>query len=410
MQGTFFQVYKPTQVQKKVVVNGIQYSTVQAAYDAANAVATASNPVVMWVGAGTSTDFGGITLTADWNTDVIIVGYGKDVSKIGAISGDISADASSYQIIIKCSGLTIAGIHSKNLTSITAQGNGPVTIICYDPCVLGVVDTSPTQLVNVGNTSGAISITGFGTAFTTITTIAGNSAGAVTIGDGITGGDISASSSNTGDGGNVTIGKNSTVGNIITDSGSAGSPSKAGNILLDIGAIAGNLTARAMTGTGVFNGFITLRDGAKCGNIIVSKGNNQNNTGRLISLNNSIVGSLCLGGLDASIAPINAKYTKFQAPSGSGCIDFVGSGSNSFMNCVFVTSGANKDCISNLLFSGAQFYNCIFVPHGTGKSINASGPRTVLAYNVLHNNGFGSNVTKSEGDDTTVTGIITYPI
>ena len=92
------------QFQKVIVVNGRAYSTLATAYTAADSVATASYPVAMVVGAGRAVDFGDLTLGANWNAHVSIVGISPGVSKLGSIT------VTGYSAAISMQGVALNGV------------------------------------------------------------------------------------------------------------------------------------------------------------------------------------------------------------------------------------------------------------------------------------------------------------
>lgn len=82
------------------------FATVQEAYDYANPQASITNPWVMKIGAGTLTDFGGITITADWNTYVSLFGAGEDITEISFIDGS-STTGPGWDVTLISANMTI---------------------------------------------------------------------------------------------------------------------------------------------------------------------------------------------------------------------------------------------------------------------------------------------------------------
>lgn len=79
----------------KIAINGVCYDTWQAAYDANVGVAV---PTLMLVGQGTA--FGGLNLTADYNSNIIPSGFGAAISQLGSITGN------GFNIVITAYDLT----------------------------------------------------------------------------------------------------------------------------------------------------------------------------------------------------------------------------------------------------------------------------------------------------------------
>lgn len=95
------------------------YATVQEAYDFANPQASITSPWVMKIGAGTLTDFGGITLTADWNTYVSLFGTGVDISEVSFIDGS-SNTGNGFDIDLISANLTLRLIDTSVTGAFTA--------------------------------------------------------------------------------------------------------------------------------------------------------------------------------------------------------------------------------------------------------------------------------------------------
>lgn len=95
------------------------FATVQEAYDYANPQASITNPWVIKVGAGTLTDFGGITLTADWNTYVSLFGAGVDISEISFIDGS-SSTGNGFDVQLVSANLTLRLIDTSVSGAFTA--------------------------------------------------------------------------------------------------------------------------------------------------------------------------------------------------------------------------------------------------------------------------------------------------
>lgn len=137
---------------------------------------------------------------------------------------------------------------------------------------------------------------------------------------------------------------------------------------------------------------------------------NYNSFINIVGLSNtdSVLGNVSAPGLTfnaninkVTIGAINATTT--LTSSGAKVIGQIASLTSSSLmrDVIFSTPAANQDCILDLSGDGAQFQNCLFVPNGTGSSVNATVARTIIAYGILHKNGFGVNVSLSEGNDLT---------
>lgn len=78
----------------KIAINGVCYDTWQAAYDANVGAAV---PTLMLVGQGTT--FGGLNLTANYNSNIIPSGFGAAISQLGSITGNgFTINITSYDL------------------------------------------------------------------------------------------------------------------------------------------------------------------------------------------------------------------------------------------------------------------------------------------------------------------------
>lgn len=157
---------------------------------------------------------------------------------------------------------------------------------------------------------------------------------------------------------------------LIDNSNSVGTGA-AGSVILSK-CTCGPITTSSV---GVNPGSVTLRHCTSIGTI--------NSTGGAGSTTNSII----------------AEETNIISGAGLPAITEIGPLS-SFINCKLKTVDTNQDVIANVNGDGAQFLNTIIVPHGTGDPIDASVPRTIIAYNLLTKNALAVNVTASEGTVT----------
>lgn len=84
----------------------VAFGTVQEAYDYANPQASITNPWVIRIGPGTRTDFGGIRITADWNTYVSLFGSGEDITELDSIDGS-NDSGNAYNVTLIASNLAL---------------------------------------------------------------------------------------------------------------------------------------------------------------------------------------------------------------------------------------------------------------------------------------------------------------
>jgi hypothetical protein len=407
--------------------NGLAaYSTFQAAYDAANAAQVAlggSNRVVIVVGIGTDTEFGGLVLTADYNINVLIVGRGATDtivggSVLGAITGGFNVEIELYNVRI--GGITQAGknvtVHGRNvmlssvLTTNTAGKGGDVVLN------EGVIRVSSI------NTDG-------------VYFVAGDRAGDVTVGNNTIVSSISAkctaSAGTFGRGGVVRVGNNCRVTFGTTSTGLAG-----GSITIGDNCRVGALSTIANNGP-TTSGFITVGDncelissvatdcfddpsavGSTAGAITIGKGCTVASTITAHGLQANMTGGAITIGEGTSCGPVTAQGTTIGGAvtlkSGvtvtsitwlsnpgvltahnariSGQIDILNALSVC-RNVIFSTSSGNLDCIADVSGNGPQLTDCLFIANGTGASINATSARSVTSYNGLMRTAAGANIT-----------------
>lgn len=80
----------------KIAIEGVCYDTWQAAYDANIGAAV---PTLMLV--GQTTAFGNLTLAANYNSNIIISGFGAAVSQLGSVAGNgFTVDITAYNVTI----------------------------------------------------------------------------------------------------------------------------------------------------------------------------------------------------------------------------------------------------------------------------------------------------------------------
>lgn len=169
------------------------YSTFQAAYDAAVVIQTAtSQQVVLRVyntttTAGT-TSVGNLTLTANYNSNVKIVGLSPIFSVLGTITANNAAGA-GFTLTLFAENVRI-GNSTTNSTGTT--GNGGAVTLNITNCIFGNFNTSPTNASNSTGLGGAFTINQLGattnngycivgTITTSAITTSSTNAGAVTI-------------------------------------------------------------------------------------------------------------------------------------------------------------------------------------------------------------------------------------
>lgn len=185
------------------------FTTAQAAYNAADALATLSGlPVVIAVGKGSGVEFGSIaTGGADWNSDVSIFGLGRNISSINAIS-TAAVGANSGDMDIKINGCSIdSALATLNMDATGTFDAGDVFIDGDDAIIPVIYTATP----NGGGDGGDVTVADvcgilFGPILTNASA-AGSTSGSVDFGDSVQGLYISTSVSGAaGNGGNVTLG------------------------------------------------------------------------------------------------------------------------------------------------------------------------------------------------------------
>ena len=131
------------------------WATAQAAYVAAATYSAAHSncPVLLQFGVGS---FGGIALTADWNSSIFVRGMGRGVSLLGGISGQ-NAGGNGYNVTLISDG-------SLDLTNVLctgdANGDAPGNINLTGAFVSGTIDASGSQsTTGINSISGNITLT-----------------------------------------------------------------------------------------------------------------------------------------------------------------------------------------------------------------------------------------------------------
>jgi hypothetical protein len=235
----------PLQFQKKILANGVFYDTIQAAYDAVKSLANPSNLISVVVGVGTASDFGGISLSSDWNTFVVLKGFGPEVSGIGSINGTSAQNGRSVQIA--ASDLQIASIVCDTTDTGTMYNSGSVSVAGSNVSIDSIQSRNSKNAYVDGS---LIQLMGS----VTCTSIDGSTTGPgkacdVVIGDNSIVGSVSVTNLS-GDAGDVVVGKNALCSSgIAADCFGDGS---AGQIQIGYNSRAGNITAK-LYGTNTLN-------------------------------------------------------------------------------------------------------------------------------------------------------------
>jgi len=334
------------------------FGTAQTAYDAAEALAVSSgSKVALMVGRGNAADFGGITLTNNWEPNVILVGLGPATSQIGVINGE-NAAGNSFSVNIRARAVKISGIWTDTSMGPGATENG-----------------------------GAITIKGDGD---------------VQIGDQGIYSDIQSVSSGIGGDIDLTGCFSETADNLAIRSGGYGPPFS-GNC--------GNITitrCRLLTGSSYgIDAFVDGVTGKTSGNVIIIDSetgyiaayqiNGADQNGGNITITNSKTKELYVAALGGGVDGVVKVTGSEIRGSETSCIDRLGSTAVLLDSRLKIEAGG-FDCIANLSANGATFINCVMDVDGTGKEINASAARTIKAFDLKVKNGVGANVTVSEGN------------
>lgn len=312
-----------------------------------NGAAGTSGPISIGDGSHYST----LTATAGTNAGLI------DIGKF-CVLGTIAANSATTSGLNIGDGTTISG----TVTMVTTGASGNVLIGS------AVTITGDLDIHSTASTAGSVT-TGRGCNLAGVRAYANASTGGVTIGASTTATIILANNGGGGGttAGNISLGAGATVQDVYANSFNPGGNS--GSVTMEPGAVAAFITVASNTGTG--------------GNVVMKNSNSilgMFSTGILMGTSNT-----------GAITAINPRIMDF--------IDNITS-TTIIRDGVFSTPAGNRSCIADVLANGAQFTNCLFVPNGTGFSITASAPRTIIGYQILHKNGYGPNVSASEGSDT----------
>lgn len=106
---------------RKIFIDGLCYDTWQAAYDAA----IGSNvPTLMLVGAG---DFGDLSLTAAYNSNIIIFGLGEGSSRLGnVLTNQFNFVAEAHEVAINSIDTRVGGVGGATVTLSGAASIGTI--------------------------------------------------------------------------------------------------------------------------------------------------------------------------------------------------------------------------------------------------------------------------------------------
>lgn len=425
-----------------IIVNGNSYSTAQTAYAAAVAVAA---PVAMLVGFGSA--FGDIVLTAPWDTNVSIVGFGRDVSQIGIINGSV-AGGNGYDIEITVSRVTLGGVTASS----TSVGNAGQIILTVEGCwiayldatsvdgaggnlevsstnsrepVLAIIDNIDTS-TTAGTSGGEVDLSCYNLRVGDIDTRGFNAnGGPIYFGSGnpaellnIVAGDLDTSSVNAA-GGEIQVGQMCLFQSINTSG-----PTGSGEVVFgsncrmtgplntsSSGGSAGNITAGSnfemRNGTlplGTRRNINASAPSGVAGNVNIQKGivgdiDVSGATGGSITLFQSEAGTLTFGTVPGRLLAFHSKIT--------GQIDKLHE-TSATVGCQFSTGGG-LDCVADLNGDGAQFIDDLFAPNGSGVAISSVVPHTIVSFDSKGNGGLGTNVTISEGTFTEITANLVVP-
>lgn len=366
------------------------YITAQAAYDAANTLQTTlggSNKVVILVGNTTAAVVGDITLSANWNTFVLLQGINSKVSAIGSIIAT-NASGSAYSVgtgtntlQFFAQGLTISAI---DLTATGTSGSGGnLYLTGRDIDIIGTINVSCTNASNTTGSTGSIFINTVAN-ITTNTLIFGTNIYIFLIQNTLQTGSSGSSGSIGVEGSDVYIKR-------INYTGAKGSHlivANGFNGVVTIGQI--NYTGVSATGQLILN------------NVIGSTGYNID-TFNSIQLNNfnmfgfgltlsSLAGTVdinnsTMSGIGAGGATVIARHSIFH----SGGVGAIGNNSK-FKGCTF--NGDNSSPPVNGLGTGCKFYNCSMSANsGSAVAIDNASPVSVVVENCTLENGYGTNIT-----------------
>lgn len=228
------------------------FTTFQAAYDRANTIQVALGgtlKVGIKVGTTVAATVGGVTLAANWNQHVVVIGDSPTTSLLGSVVGNNTANA--FAINITAFNCNISTITAES----TSAGNGGAITINGN-AIIGNVST---QSLGSSGSGGTFSINS-----SSLNGVIGN---------------INTSSAN-GAGGNITLNSRSVVANItmVCPFGNTG------NCVIT-NSICGTIT---MTHTGVNVNNLTI-SGSVTGAITINNNSTASNSGISATISNSVI-------------------------------------------------------------------------------------------------------------------------
>lgn len=308
------------------------FGTFQNAYDYANALQISTGqPVVIMVGnGGTLAAFGDLVLTADYNSQVALVGLSPELSSLNDIRGDSATNGFNVSIVLN--NVRLNSILTKT-TSVAAGVNngGNVNVTIHGEVQINLIDSSALTSNNGGDVN---------LHYETILMDTGIDARGL-----VNGGFVQLDLSN-----------DSYIVSIQTGSlgsGTAGDLYSIGQFFiyaLNLSSVSGN--GGNLRATNTLMGPVTM------------------GTSNPKPIN-------CVRGLFFDTIDMVAGTSQFTK------VDFMGPW----------YAPNNNDCIQNLFSDGAQFVQCGFYPTGTGRAINASAPHTIISQQVVSRADVGANVT-----------------
>lgn len=137
--------------------NGQQaFGTFQTAYTYAAALAASTGELVLiFVGQGTAAQFGNLTLAADYNSSVILVGVSKDLSKLGNITAT-NAGGDGYNVNLTIANITLGSINTASSAGAATSGAVTITGNGIASCLVGAISANA---AGAATTSGAVVLT-----------------------------------------------------------------------------------------------------------------------------------------------------------------------------------------------------------------------------------------------------------
>lgn len=326
------------------------YITIQAAYDAASALATAGGfPVNIMIHTADIGQYGDLSLSADFNQDVRLRGFGS-FCPIGTIF------TNGFDVpFMVTNGITIDAVDTRNLTTGTSgdfQSFGTMFVI-------GGINTSTTS----------------------------GDSGNVYIQEGEVLGLIDTSSTSGFSGQAVCF-----LGAFYGGVNASSSVSLAAGVFIIEGVLNGNVDLKSPTGSGVFQ-LVT----SSMSSSVIDVSSPTGNSGVVLIDGNGPaslqIGSFLLNAPLGLVGFARLHNCRIIGAAGLSIFDIVSASSN-FVETRMLAD-ANQHCIADLDADGITFTNCVFTTSGTGFSIDASVVRTVYTFDLKDNLGFGPNVTSS---------------